>query len=603
MKCGHYEEVGAKWFENLDITTIVTLINTEVLEEKLLISGYDKEKTEHLVQGFRNGFDIGYRGPEDRKHTSANIPLRLGTKVDLWNKLMKEVEHKRVAGPFKEIPFETYMQSPIGLVPKADNQLRMIFHLSYDFGTEEEAQSLNYHTLKELCSVHYHDLDYAIEASLKLERDSPWPVATIFYSKTDLKSAFRILPLLIRQIRWLIMKAEDPITKEICYFVDKCLPFRASRSCALFQAFSDGLKHLVEYAIARIFAVTNYLDDFLFVGYTIIMCNNAMNKFLEICHRINYPVAAEKTEFASPTMIFLGALLDRQRRCLAIPQDKVIKAKNQLHLIVSKRKAQVKELQSLTGLLNFLNRALVPGRAFTRRMYLKIPAAAIAGLNTNKFRTNGSPDVGKKRFELKPYYHVKLDLEFKEDCSMWLSFLEHSNDIRLCRPVIDLNIEATSQELFFYTDASKAVDKGFGCFFYGSWTFAQWENDYIRDLNPSIEYLELYALLVGVFTWCDHLCDKRIIIFCDNQAIVHMVNNTLAKCKNCMRLIQMLVMNNLQYNRRIYVKYVRSRDNYLSDSLSRLDFQRFWEKAPHYTDKEPTMIPDDLWPASKLWLY
>ena len=47
---------------------------------------------------------------------------------------MKEVKAERVAGPFESIPYENYIQSPIGLVPKSGNKTRMIFHLSYKFG-------------------------------------------------------------------------------------------------------------------------------------------------------------------------------------------------------------------------------------------------------------------------------------------------------------------------------------------------------------------------------------------------------------------------------------------------------------------------------------
>ena len=47
---------------------------------------------------------------------------------------MKEVQAKRVAGPFEQIPFEHFIQSPIGLIPKAgSDEARLIFHLSYDF--------------------------------------------------------------------------------------------------------------------------------------------------------------------------------------------------------------------------------------------------------------------------------------------------------------------------------------------------------------------------------------------------------------------------------------------------------------------------------------
>ena len=38
--------------------------------------------------------------------------------MELWNKVMKGVNLKRYAGPFDSIPFENYVQSPIGLIPK-----------------------------------------------------------------------------------------------------------------------------------------------------------------------------------------------------------------------------------------------------------------------------------------------------------------------------------------------------------------------------------------------------------------------------------------------------------------------------------------------------
>ena len=42
--------------------------------------------------------------------------------------------------------------------------------------------------------------------------------------------------------KWLVMMAENPETGKIQFFIDKCLPFGASISCAIFQDFSDGLK-------------------------------------------------------------------------------------------------------------------------------------------------------------------------------------------------------------------------------------------------------------------------------------------------------------------------------------------------------------------------
>ena len=96
-------------------------------------AGYDKTKTEFLVRGFRDGFCIGYEGPKNVQLRTENLKLKgTGTKTTLWNKVMKEVSLKRYAGPFKDIPFRNFIQSPIGLVPKDNGKaVRLIFHLSY----------------------------------------------------------------------------------------------------------------------------------------------------------------------------------------------------------------------------------------------------------------------------------------------------------------------------------------------------------------------------------------------------------------------------------------------------------------------------------------
>ena len=113
---------------------ILTPINLQNFKSSLRQSGYDATKSVGLIQGFSRGFDIGYRGPEDRIDESRNLPLNIGLTTDLWNKIIKEVEQHRYAGPFFKPPYSYYVQSPIGLVPKANNKMRLIFHLSYDFG-------------------------------------------------------------------------------------------------------------------------------------------------------------------------------------------------------------------------------------------------------------------------------------------------------------------------------------------------------------------------------------------------------------------------------------------------------------------------------------
>ena len=194
------------------------------------------------MQSFTEGFDIGYRGPVNRINKSRNIPITVGSKVELWNKIMKEVKEGRYAGPYKEeeLPLQYFVQSPVGLVPKANNKTCLIFHLSFDFGEDLSQKSVNFHTLKELCTVKYQDLDKAIFHCLRLLREASGD-QQLFFSKSDFSHAFRILPILLKQRFLLTMMALHPETAEKWFFIDLCLPFGSSRSCALFQEFSDAI--------------------------------------------------------------------------------------------------------------------------------------------------------------------------------------------------------------------------------------------------------------------------------------------------------------------------------------------------------------------------
>ena len=107
------------YYENFNLESIVVPVNVQRLHSLLSHYGYCHKETAFLVDGFTNGFTIGYKGDEKVKITTPNLKFRgVDNHIILWNKVMKEVKAKRYAGPFKSIPFEYYIQSPIGLVPK-----------------------------------------------------------------------------------------------------------------------------------------------------------------------------------------------------------------------------------------------------------------------------------------------------------------------------------------------------------------------------------------------------------------------------------------------------------------------------------------------------
>ena len=180
-------------------------------------------------------------------------------------------------------PYKHFVQSPIGLVPKDNGRdVRLIFHLSYPKNTNK---SINANTPCEKTRVTYPDFCKAIQLCQQAGKGCKM-------SKSDMKSAFRILCMNPKDFMLLMMKAESPFDHKMYYFIDKCLPFGASISCAHFQAFSDAIAHIMRYKTGK--DNVNYLDDFLFVALLRAMCNGQLDTFLHICEKINFPVSLEE---------------------------------------------------------------------------------------------------------------------------------------------------------------------------------------------------------------------------------------------------------------------------------------------------------------------
>ena len=172
----------------------------------------------------------------------------------------------------------------------------------------------------------------------------------------------------------------------------------------------------------------------------------------------------------------------------------------------------------------------------------------------------------------------------------------------MCRLYVDLSIKYTAKDLFFFTDNSARHDFGFGAMFRKNWLFGQWEEGFIKDKDPSIAFLELYAVCIAVFTWAAELKNLRFSLYCDNQSVVNMINKTTSGCSKCMVLIGMLTLKSLEINTRIFAKYVSTKQNLLADVLSRQNLVKFKRDLQHLDMNEhPSQLPDELWPLSKFW--
>ena len=327
-----------------------------------------------------------------------------------------------------------------------------------------------------------------------------------------------------------------------------------------------------------------------------------IQKFLDICHSIGVPISMDKTEWATVRIIFLGILLDSHSMTLAVPLEKCLRAISMLQVMVHKKKATVKELQTLCGFLNFLNKAIFPGCTFTRQMYAKFSKI----LDLHILGHSGLSQDYSREYKLKQHHHVTLDREFKLDCQVWLQFLDQDDQVMkiVNRKMVDIRDPLNSMSTIFFTsDASAAPNLGYGCIMNDHWMFGKWESDFVCKYKPSIEYLELFALTAGVLAWSSrYLQNCKLMVLCNNQAVVQMINNLTSSCKNCMFLLQLLVLDGLRHNRQLVARYINMKANYLSDALSRQRIDKFKKLAPTSMRKQPDTITNLLWPLSKLWI-
>ena len=393
-------------------------------------------------------------------------------------------------------------------------------------------------------------------------------------AKLDFRSVFRVLGMKVSCFKLLVMKAQSPIDGKMYYFVNKCLPFGALISCSHFQRVLNAIAFILTKRTGK--PVINYLDDYFFTALTALLCDGQVEKFLELCDEIKFPVSMEKTFWSTTIIIFLGFLINSEMETISVPCDKIDGAISQIDEILAKRKTTVLKLQKLCGILNFICRCIVLGRAFTRRLYFQ-------------FST-----------KLWPYHHINMNSEIRGDLEVWKKFLTHPSVY--CQPFIDFNGILSADVLDWHTDASGSI--GFGGHFGNCWFSGYWSVEFLAK-EPSIEFQELFAVTASVLLWGHHFHNKRICLYCDNQAVVHMLNSSTSNCKNCMGLIRRITLYSLIVNLRAFARFSNTKSNFLADSLSHGQMARFWKLANRnrrMMDVEGHQVPLELLPITSYWI-
>jgi len=521
---------------------------TPVLIDRLvlLLDGYIPSTVDFLRQGFTEGFSIHFQGSL-AEIPSKNLASAFQHPEIIDASLCKELSAGRIAGPFSNPPFRNFRISPLGLVPKkASGEFRLIHHLSYPKGL-----SINEGIPDEFSTVSYATIDDAIRSIKKAGRGC-------FLAKTDIKSAFRIIPINPKDYHLLGMQWDGK------FYYDKCMPMGCSSSCRTFETLSTAVEWIARHRL-KIDYIIHLLDDFLLMANTFKICSQQLELFVTVCTYLGIPIAPEKTVGPSNVLSFAGIELDTIEMEARLPPDKISKCIWLISEFMHKKKVTLKEIQSLLGFLNFACSIVKPGRAFLRRLI--------------------DLTIGVRS----PHHLIRLNKSVKADLQLWLSFLSQYNGRTFFVDEHWLN----SDKLNLFTDASGAL--GFGAICNTHWCYGRWPAEWAY---MNIAILEFYPIVLSLYLWGHEMGNKSIVFYTDNEALVHVINKQSCKDKQLMTFVRRLVLICLQHNIVFRARHIAGSRNRLADSLSRLQVQTFQQLAPSSMDSLPTDIPLHLQPQN-----
>ena len=506
----------------------------------------DRQYVAYLLSGIQEGFRIGY---ERGGHLlgSARKNMRAAGENPQVIKDYLEVERKRrvLLGPFERSEVPDVHISRFGVIPKSNQpgKWRLIVDLSHP-----EGRSVNDGISSELCSLQYMHMEEVLKSLLELG-----PGAQM--AKMDIKSAYRMVPV-HPQDRFLL-----GVQWQGLVYVDAALPFGLRSAPKIFNALADGLGWIVkEHGVQYLW---HYLDDFFTCGAADSdECKLNLQMLLDICNHLGVPIAEEKVEGPSTSIIFLGILIDTIRCEIRLPQDKLARVRDRVKEWLQKKRCTKHELLSLAGQLQHAATVVRPGRTFLRRLF------------------DLSATVRR------PHHHLSLNKGARSDLAWWHEFLTDWNGVSL--------LVALGEQEPTVTLTSDASGKwGCGAFWESGWFQLAWRDTACND-EGNIATKELIPIVLAAAMWGKVWEGQVVCCRCDNEAVVAVLNRRTSRDQDLMHLLRCLSFFEARFSFRAIASHISGAQNYLADDLSRNKLSSFLQAADQVTLSHQVKPPQPL---------
>ena len=239
---------------------------------------------------------------------------------------------------------------------------------------------------------------------------------------------------------------------------------------------------------------------------------------------------------------FLGIVIDSELKQLRISETRLLEIQETVDKWLSKNVCSKRELLSLIGKLAFCSRVVRAGKMFYRRLI----------------------QCSKK---VKNLYHVvKLCKETKKDLLWWSRCLASHNGMAWFKKEIDFQV---AQVMF--TDAS---DKAAAAIYGQKWTVLEFSKENAWMAKKSIQWRELFAVILALSTFGALLQDSDLVMQIDNQSMQLAILSGKSSEPELMGMIRSLYYYTSIYNINYTTLHLFSAENSAADAASRLDLYR-----------------------------
>ena len=179
---------------------------------------------------------------------------------------------------------------------------------------------------------------------------------------------------------------------------------------------------------------------------------------------------------------------------------------------------------------------------------------------------------------------IALDDGFRLNIQWWQAFMIHWSGWSFFL----LPDWTPAPDLDLYTDSSGAT--GFGAYCCGDWFNGCWPPELT---DRSIQFKELYPIVLAASVWGHRWAILRIRFLCDNQVVVYSIVSGSSHCSHMMHLLRNLCLIAARCNFTVSAQHLPGNHDIIADSFSRYNMQVFRAHAPAAAPL-PTPLPPCL---------